>query len=202
MLRFVVAMPAEAKPLIDYFRLTFVDKRYGFSLYQHDDISLVTSGLGKVNAAAAALYLQTRIGERESAIWVNLGVAGHVDLPIGMPILASAVQDQATGRVWRMPVPDAPGCQCHELMTLDQPDFDYRFREVIEMEASGFVPTVRRFVRPESVHCFKVIADNSIESGDKFDPAAASVLIADAMPALDDVLSALLKQSIISEAGG
>ena len=56
MICFVIAYSAEATALINYFRLE-KQQQQEFPLYRADDISLVISGSGKSNAAAATAYL-------------------------------------------------------------------------------------------------------------------------------------------------
>jgi nucleoside phosphorylase len=193
MINLVVAMPAEASPLISHYRLRLDHKAYGFSVYQRDVLSLITSGLGKVNAAVATMYLQACVaGNREEpGVWINVGVAGHAGLEIGQAVMAGSIRDQATNRVWQ-PGPVAETiCPAGDILTLDKADFSYRHDEVVEMEASGFVATALRFCHRDRVQCFKVIADNAANSGRDFEPAQGSRLIAGNIARLDALIEAM-----------
>ena len=53
MLRFVVALAAEARPLIARYRLERLSSAAAFPLYRRGAAALVVSGIGKTAAAAA-----------------------------------------------------------------------------------------------------------------------------------------------------
>ena len=74
MTRFVVALRAEARPLIDRYRLEPADDG-AFRCFHGSGRSLVISGVGKVAAAAATACLH----EKPLDVWVNVGIAGHRD---------------------------------------------------------------------------------------------------------------------------
>jgi len=160
MICFVIAYSAEATALINYFRLE-KQQQQEFPLYRADDISLVISGSGKSNAAAATAYLYGKTGFPSDAVWINLGIAGHtVDAP-GSTSLASKVIDVATQRVLHLSLPDKPPWKTSALYTYDQPHRSHQGdKGVFDMEASGFAFTARRFSQPQYVHCIKVISDN------------------------------------------
>lgn len=160
MICFVIAYSAEATALINYFRLE-KQQQQEFPLYRADDISLVISGSGKSNAAAATAYLYGKTGFHSDAMWINLGIAGHaVDAP-GSTSLASKVIDVATQRVLHLSLPDKPPWKTSALYTYDQPHRSHQGdKGVFDMEASGFAFTARRFTQPQFVHCIKVISDN------------------------------------------
>lgn len=164
---FVVALPAEAKPVAAFFHLKRITPHGDFPVYRGGSVSLVVSGIGKAAAAAATEFLQECSDASENPIWINLGIAGHRDLAIGEALLAHRITDAASGRQWRPALVFAPPLRTEDLITLDQPAFDYGQPAAFDMEASGFFPTARRFTKPELVHCFKVVSDN------RDNPAAA-----------------------------
>ena len=159
-LNFVVALPAEAKPIAAFFDLRRQAPHGDFPLYRGASVSLVVSGVGKAAAAAATEFLHRRVGAQDKSLWINLGIAGHGDLPIGEALLAHRITDAASGRHWCPSLVFAPPLRTESLITLDQPAFDYEQAAAFDMEASGFFPTARRFTKPELVHCFKVVSDN------------------------------------------
>jgi len=160
MICFVIAYSAEAAALINYFKLE-KQHQQEFPLYSAENISLVISGSGKSNAAAATAYLYGKTGFHRDAVWINLGIAGHaVDAP-GSTYLASKVIDVATERVLHLSLPDKPPWKTAALYTYSQPHRSHQHdKGVFDMEASGFAFTARRFSQPQYVHCIKVISDN------------------------------------------
>ena len=187
----VSALPAEAKPVIAHFGLKRLQPDCGFPVYHNRHVTLVLSGVGKSNAAAATALLQARNGCPANAIWINLGIAGHGDLPLGEAVLAHSITDRASGESWRLPMAFLPPCDSVKLQTLDRPDFDYRRAGAFDMEASGFYPTALRFSQPQLVHCFKVISDNREQSGLGIGGAAVRRLIEPRLELLEELMKRL-----------
>jgi len=193
MICFVIAYSAEATALINYFRLE-KQQQQEFPLYRADDISLVISGSGKSNAAAATAYLYGKTGFHSDAVWINLGIAGHaVDAP-GSTSLASKVIDVATQRVLHLSLPDKPPWKTSALYTYDQPHRSHQGdKGVFDMEASGFAFTARRFTQPQFVHCIKVISDNQKTAISTPSSAMLEKWVMPQMSLLDDFLLSLFQ---------
>lgn len=187
----VTALPAEAKPVISRFGLKRLQPDCDFPVYRNRHISLVISGVGKTNAAAASALLHALNGCPANAIWINLGIAGHGNLPPGRAVLAASITDMASGKSWQPPIEFEPPCASVSLETLDRPDFDYRRRGAFDMEASGFYATALRFSPPQLVHCLKVISDNREQSGWGVSGATVRRLIEARLDLLEELLSRL-----------
>ncbi len=174
----LVALPAEARPVAAFFRLTRLNAAEDFPVYRAGSVSLVVSGVGKAAAAAATEYLHALDDPRLSPIWINLGIAGHGRLPTGEALLARRITDAASGRQW-LPSPlSAPPMHTADLITVDQPNFDYERPAAFDMEASGFFPTASRFTRPELVHCVKIVSDNGHSPAEAINGKRVSAWIA------------------------
>jgi adenosylhomocysteine nucleosidase len=156
----VAALPAEAKPIVTRFGLTRAQPDLGFPLYRREQVTLALTGPGKINAAAATALLGALDNRRQEAVWVNLGVAGHAERPIGDVLLASRVTDAASGKVWQPSLPEIPPCPAGSLLTRDRPDLSYEHEGMVDMEASGFFPIACRFSSVELVQVLKVVSDN------------------------------------------
>jgi hypothetical protein len=159
MILFVTAFDSEARPLIDHFRL----KRqadHGFPVYAGEDVWLVVSGPGKVNAAAATAHLHGRAGFPYNNTWINLGIAGHAELAQGEARLVHKITDENREQVWYPSMVVSTPWESLALRSVDQPDTSYETDDLIDMEASGFIHTALRFSCAELVHVIKVISDN------------------------------------------
>ena len=88
MLRLVVALSAEARPLIEHYRLERDSEARAFKVFRRDDVALVVAGLGKVAAAAATSFLHLAAGGGRNAVWLNVGIAGHGSRAVGEAVLA------------------------------------------------------------------------------------------------------------------
>jgi nucleoside phosphorylase len=166
----VVALPAEAKPVIAKFGLRRRPDR-GFPLYQGKRLSLVLSGPGKAAAAAATRWLWAQTGYPGQAVWLNLGIAGHRDRPLGQAVLAARILDVDSGDQWDLPRRSGIPVERETLITLDRPGNAYPKTGALEMEAAGFYAMARRFSPPERIHCLKVISDNAANPTSRIDGA-------------------------------
>jgi hypothetical protein len=182
----VTALPAEARPLIDHFRLHGKSTSGGFRIHEGNGMAVVTSGPGKVAAAAATALLAGRLEPGSQAAWLNIGIAGHADLEIGQGRLAHRITDRASGQKWYPPrVFDLPLASTG-LLTVDTPENEYPEAVAYDMEASGFYPVAGRFSTTELVQCYKVISDNRTQGTGSVTAKQCTRLIAEK---LDDIAS-------------
>lgn len=158
MLCLVIALPAEARPLIAHYKLKGVDG-HPYRLYTGDDLSLIVSGVGKIAASSAVAYQQALLTDLPAA-WLNVGIAGHADAPLGTALLAHKIVDAASGKTFYPSFTSTPPCPTTLLNTVDQPETIYANSCAYDMEASGFCETAQRFATGELVHCLKVVSDN------------------------------------------
>ncbi len=193
MLRFVVALPAEARPLIERYRLRRDPRHLGFKLFRGaaGDVALIVSGPGKVAAAAATASLHAAAGGGRDAAWLNVGIVGHGERPVGEVVLAHKVRDRATGESWVPPLLFAAPCPTDEVLTVDTVEQDFAEAVAYEMEASGFYSTACRFAGAEVVHCLKVVSDGPGEAAEALTAAKVQQLVAAALPAVEQVAAAI-----------
>lgn len=157
MLCLVVALAAEARPLLAFHRLQGV-RGHPYRICAGEQTHLIVSGVGKVAAATATAYLRALVGDTPAA-WLNIGIAGHGNQAVGTALLAHKVVDAASGKPFYPTFTAPPLCRTTLLHTVDlaQPavgDAAY------DMEASGFCEAAQRFVTSERIHCLKVVSDN------------------------------------------
>ena len=195
MMNLVVALPAEARPLIERYRLSDKTTIGTFRVYRHADISLIISGPGKVAAAAATALLASHSTPEIQAAWLNIGIAGHATCPTGQSLLAHRITDYATGKSWYPPqlfdLPTTTG----SLLTVDVPENDYRQDVAYDMEASGYYAVACRFSSTELVQCFKVVSDNREQSTATLTAKHCTQLLAQKLDEIDLLLRALVSQA-------
>lgn len=161
MTRFVVALRAEAIPLIDHFGLSATGASpRAFPTFTSGSTSLVVSGPGKTRAAAATAYLYATTDNRDPDTWLNVGIAGHRDRAPGNLIRAHKIRDAATGASFYPARVGAFDIETAAVTTVDRTEAEFATDAVYEMEASGFVETALRWSTSELVQCLKVISDN------------------------------------------
>lgn len=157
-LLFVVALAAEARPLLTHYGLKRVNDA-GFSIYAKGSTYLVISGIGKINAAAATAHALSRLPHNGCAI--NIGIAGS-DSPLGTLFRANRITDGNPASQQALYPPQIfqqhfPG---RTVSSVDQPETNYTETEVFDMEAHAFCTTARRYLTAECVQSLKVISDN------------------------------------------
>jgi hypothetical protein len=159
-LRFVVALQAEARPLVERFKLEPLAKSHVFPVYRGERGWAIVTGPGKAAAAAGTAYLHLLAGGETGQTWLHVGIGGHCQQPVGEASIAHKIQDAASGTAWYPPlVVDLP-CKTASVLTLERVEEEYTSPWVHDGEAAGFYPTACRFATSELVQCFKVIADN------------------------------------------
>ena len=188
--RIVVALPAEAKPVISRFRLSRVQLEQGLPIYRNKDISLIVSGAGKKNSATAVQELHAFSQSMIKAIWVNFGIAGHPVRALGESFLASRVLDAVSADYWKVPMGPLVLFDTDELLTVEVPDFGYKYPYALDMEAAGFFPEAQALTDPGWVHCLKVVSDNRVSPADRINKKMVSRLIEDRL----DILEALIEK--------
>ena len=186
---FVVALPAEAKPLIAHFGLKRRQPDGDFPIYQNGATSLVRSGVGKEASKQATCFLLDNCNQQEEIIWINLGIAGHATRQIGDMILAACITDEDSQQQWKIPSSLNPPCELDTLTTLTQPEFDYTRPGAFDMEAAGFLSALKG-----NGYCLKIISDNSHRPGHGIKAKWVSQLINEQLNKIDELMAQLINQ--------
>lgn len=180
-----VALEAEARPFINHFRLRRNLSVHPFALYQNDHVSLIVSGIGKVNMAAAVGYLALHSAP---FAWLNIGLAGHPTLELGTLRLAHKILDGATGRAFYPQLVINAPVPTETLITVSRPESQYRESALYDMEASGFFEAARHFTTIEWLHVVKVVSDNRQKP---FPREQVTHLAEKAIPIVEDLIEQL-----------
>lgn len=167
MIFIVCALACEAKSLISHFRLQRMKNSTPFPIYKNSSMSLIVTGVGKIQTAAAIGYLQGLMENHLHSVWLNVGIAGHASMTLGTGILAHQILDFSSGRCFYPTfVIDRP-VKTATVWTVDKPEILYHEDAVYDMEASAFWNAASRFSTAELIHSYKVISDNR-HSGSSF----------------------------------
>lgn len=189
--RIIVALPAEAKPINHRFGLARDNRAEAFPLYRNKNTALVISGPGKEKAANATRWLAEYLPSPEKALWINVGIAGHPHKPVGEAILAERILDGSHEEILPAAVPETLINESAVLLTLDEPDFDYRGEFLIDMEGFGFFKIAVDFAPPEQVQCLKIVSDNRQESARNINAKMVRTLIEQNLEQLHSLIMAM-----------
>ena len=191
MINLIIALPAEARPLIDRYKLRTRSSVGNFRLYQHNDMALIVSGPGKIAAAAATALLCSQT-ESNGTAWLNIGIGGHASMDTGSGRLAHSISDQASDKRWYPPqVLDAAIDSC-AVISVDTAENRYPQDAIYDMECSGYYPIACRFASGELVQSYKIVSDNREQAATTVTTAQCTQLIADRLDEIDTLVTALI----------
>ncbi len=187
---FIVALPAEARPLIAHFKMRKCVHPF-LNVYQGSDFTLLQCGIGKLNAAASTGALLQFLPYTDALI--NVGIAGG-QYAMGDRVLALSVRDAGSNRTWFPHLP--PGrllsdIACAEVCTVDKPSDAYEENTVFDMEASGVFSAANTYVGSAFIHCLKVVSDNPDNPIDNINPTNVSLAIEQSIPDIEKLIQAL-----------
>ena len=188
-LNLVVALPSEARPIIDYFRL--MHRAFDpFGLYADVDekVWLTLSGVGKTESEAATGYLADMSNSAGDAVWLNIGIAGHNDLSVGTCVIAHTVVDAITGLEKDLLFPIQPPIKTVTVKTMKKAVEDYPDGYVYDMEAAGFISSALNHSPAEQIQIIKVISDNRLNPTSAISRNFVSRIIAEALPQIDHLI--------------
>lgn len=191
----VVALPAEARPLVDFFELDSFELGGSRStgpttFYRNARLALAVSGVGRYAAAAAVGELfALNSGARQRA-WLNVGIGGHASWDLGTAGLANRIVEGDGARTYYPQRIFESPCPGATVRTVDRPETEFPDAAIYEMEASGFWGAAARYSSAEFVHCLKIVSDNA-QSTRPPKAQDARNLIATRMPMIETVVAAL-----------
>lgn len=187
----IVALKCEANPLIQHYGLKRLQGDKVFPVYGKDDIYLTVSGPGKIASAAATAFSRTLPDMQKNSAWLNLGIAGHKDRPVGQGLIASKISDASSGKNWYPPLVFDPPAELETLITVDNVEESFNTDAIYEMEASGYYETASRFSTAELIHCYKVISDNKQSTTKDISAKTVSGLVENRMADIDVLMTEL-----------
>ena len=174
----VAALPSEAEPIAQRFRLSCVCEQ-PFTVYEDADTHLIVSGIGVEHSAAAVGFIARRRTRADGDIWINCGIAGHRSLTLGTPVLGDKVSSAVGEGTWYPSLLfDAP-CRTGEIRTFDRAVSTYPQAPCCDMEAAGFMAAATAVAHSECVHVLKIVSDNAQSDLSRITPAFVRKLIND-----------------------
>lgn len=158
----VVALRCEANGLIKKFKLKSFSSRLNLPIYLNHENghALVISGVGAVKSGVAAMYLNNVVCPGPYAAWINIGIAGHCESPVGTFFQAIKVVNRDSGKSFfpGLRLSDVPNIG--ELHTVSSPESKFDFPGLYDMEASGFCEVAPSFSCNELAFVFKIVSDS------------------------------------------
>lgn len=195
MIYIVVALSAEARPLVAHFGLERASEPETLEIYRRAGLELIVSGVGKAAAAVAVDALASVSPSEDHSVWLNLGVAGHRHYPIGTAVLATKITDEETGTSWDLSAPTDLHFESGPVLTVDQVELKFESESLYEMEAAGFCRRALHWAPPDLVQVLKIVSDNR-ETGTLCVSAhQVQNLVEQNLPAIDLLVSHLHREA-------
>lgn len=180
-MNFVVALHAEAKPLIEAFGLSKASCVSPFPLYHGANHQLAVSGIGRIPAAAATGFLLGRCSLSSPSL-LNVGIAGHGSMAVGEAFVAHKITDEENPNAFYPPQLFDDEFSTSSLQTCNQPCDHYHEGLGYDMEAHAFYSVASRCVTRECAQVLKVVSDNPQRPASSIDAALATELISERLP--------------------
>ncbi len=184
-----IALPCEAKPVIEHFRLKKDTAINPFAVHLNQETCLTVTGIGKNAMAAGIAYTQALFAPVENPVLFNIGIAGHKDQALGSLFLINKITDVDSKKSYYPPLVFDPPCATAGVQTAAKPQLDYGQPVLCDMEASAFYETAARFSTGELIHCLKVVSDNKDAPAGAINPKQVTALIAAHLPTVDAVIA-------------
>ena len=164
----VIALHAEARPLIEAYRMKIISNELIFPVYINYETghALVISGIGAARAAAAATYLKTLLSIENYSAWINIGIAGFFKEQIGKIYQALKVLNLHNNQAFFPGLRLSNYVEGSPLVTVSKPEFKFASSVLYDMEAAGFCEVAPLFSCNELTFVFKVVSDTPMT---KFD---------------------------------
>lgn len=187
----VIALMAEAVPLIDYYRLQKQAKRPHYHHFSSDDITLVVCGMGaKTMATGFSAYLADErhaLPER----WLNFGIAGTQLLEVGTLVWGASIGGVKIG------IPEsAVNQQAMDVISVSKPSTQYKTNSLLEMEAGAYLNCIVEKVAEcqiNVVFCAKVVSDNACHKPHKINKGWVTDLVRGNLDTLNLEILKLIK---------
>ncbi len=173
-------------------------QKHPFTIYFNDEYVLVVSGIGKTSMASSIGYALAYFGAPPSPILLNVGIAGHLNQPLGSIHLADKVIDADSSKRFYPQLPFTAPCPSHALATYSAPQSSYNQEFLCDMEGAAFVEIAAKFSSGELIQCLKIISDNEYSPSTNINETLAEQWCAQNLTVIDALIAQLrvLRQAI------
>ncbi len=188
-----VALPCEARPLVQAWKLKKNSPQQPFTIYANDERVVVISGIGKLAMAAAVAYTMCLYPDALNPVLLNFGIAGHQFFPVGSLYLADKITDLENTKNYYPQLTFGDDFFTNSLTTVSKPQINYEGDSLFDMEAAAFYEIATKFNTNELVHCLKIVSDNSEVSLANISEETVIAWITNKIDEIDSLIYQLLK---------
>ena len=180
MIHFILATKLESLAIQKKFSLKEMDRFASASLLGNESIRVLITGVGKLSAAISTSWYLTKYAPSPSDLFVNFGVCGsiHRNSELGSLFQIHTILDYDSGKRFYPELLQPSSFEKSHLTTVSKPvtsqKEDRQFRHywkleelqklpeeahLMDMEASGILEALEKFVKLDRIFFFKVVSD-------------------------------------------
>ena len=191
-LTLMVALNCEAKPWVDFYRLKKVSDK-PFVRYSNTDVSveIVITGIGALAMSTAVGWVAGR-QRLAGRVWLNLGIAGHLNREVGEIVRAHAFIDSGDLSKHYSPLVAKWSGDSDALMSVNAPTGSYPDAAMVDMEGLAFYRSASIFSSAELIESIKVISDNPGNSVENLNASKITQLMQPHVALVNDLSNRLL----------
>jgi len=160
----ITALPDEARPFIDRFRLASDENQSDLRVFSNETCSLLITGIGGNRVKSVLPVFLERISDFDNAVLFNIGIAGgHPDkTEIGEVYLVNKVNNDQTVDKYSLMIPAKNGFNTMALTTvvkgITAGHVDYE--GLVDMEAAIITATAISYLNIDKIAIIKVVSDH------------------------------------------
>jgi spore photoproduct lyase len=164
MIKIITALNCEAKPLIDFFKLDYINEERMYPLYKNENISLIITGTGGINTSIANTYFLTKYNNTDFIL--NIGICGSLknDIPIGKPFFINKIGSPYFNKVF---YPDiiinhdlSENSICtHNKVINSSTSITNTSCSLVDMEAYYYFASSVKFLPQHKISLIKIVSD-------------------------------------------
>ena len=160
----ITALPDEARPFIDRFKLKNDENQSDLSVFSNESCSLLITGIGSGQVKSVLPVFLKRISDFDNVILFNIGIAGgHPDkTEIGEVYLVNKVNNDQTVDKYSLTIPVKNGFNTMGLTTVVKgiTAGHVGYEGLVDMEAAIITATAVSYLNIDKIAVIKVVSDH------------------------------------------
>jgi len=160
----ITALPDEARPFIDRFRLASDENQSDLRVFSNETCSLLITGIGGNRVKSVLPVFLERISDFDNAVLFNIGIAGgHPDkTEIGEVYLVNKVNNDQTVDKYSLTIPAKNGFNTMALTTVVKgiTAGHIGYEGLVDMEAAIITATAVNYLNIDKIAVIKVVSDH------------------------------------------
>lgn len=196
LLTLVCALNCEAKPWIEFYKLKKIcDRPFDLYVNETSQVQVLIGGIGALSTAAAIGWLGARTqlqGDLNSMVWLNVGIAGHATLDLGVAVRVHAFVGEESLRKHYPPLTAKWAGETSAVLSVNAPSNSYPDEMMVDMEAFAFYQSANLFSSAELVQSIKVISDNEDHDISDLNASKITELMRPQLTSVNKFIDALL----------